>query len=115
LPVGFPSKVLKSVLGRDVNLVLAPVITGLDHHDKVYQVYILLPVGFLTAKLTESLPLNIGFFYISGIPLFLFGVYFWGMIGKAGAKISFQYISYFNAFLLISFGAYLIYNGFMMI
>ena len=79
------------------------------------KVYILLPVGFLTAKLTESLPLNIGFFYISGIPLFLFGVYFWGMIGKAGAKISFQYISYFNAFLLISFGAYLIYNGFMII
>lgn len=79
------------------------------------KVYILLPVGFLTARLTESLPLNITFFYISGIPLFLFGVYFWGMIGKAGAKISFQYISYFNAFLLISFGAYLIYNGFMMI
>ncbi len=79
------------------------------------KVYILLPVGFLTAKLTDSLPLNIAFFYVSGIPLFLFGVYFWGMIGKAGAKISFQYISYFNAFLLASFGAYLIYNGFMMI
>ena len=75
------------------------------------KVYILLPVGFLTAKISESLPVNIAFFYFSGIPLFLFGVFFWGMIGRAGAKISFKYISYFNAFLLCTFGAYLIYNG----
>ena len=79
------------------------------------KVYILLPVGFLSAQLTNNLPTNIAFFYVSGIPLFLFGVYFWGMIGKAGARISFQYISYFNAFLLATFGAYLIYNGFMII
>ena len=78
------------------------------------KVYILLPVGFLTAQLTDSLPINIVFFYLSGIPMFLFGVYFWGMIGRAGAKISLRYISYFNAFLLVSFGLYLIYNGFMM-
>ena len=75
------------------------------------KVYILLPVGFLTAKISDSLPGNIAFFYFSGIPLFLFGVFFWGMIGRAGAKISFKYISYFNAFLLAAFGAYLIYNG----
>ncbi len=78
------------------------------------KVYILLPVGFLTAQLTDILAINIAFFYLSGIPLFLFGVYFWGIIGRAGAKISLRYISYFNAFLLISFGSYLIYNGFMM-
>jgi len=75
------------------------------------KVWILLPVGFLTAQLTDSLPLNIAFFYFSGIPLFLFGVFFWGMIGRAGAKVSIRYISYFNAVLLALFGAYLIYNG----
>lgn len=75
------------------------------------KVWILLPVGFLTAQLTENLSLNIAFFYFSGIPLFLFGIFFWGSIGRAGAKISFQYISYFNAVLLAGFGGYLIYNG----
>jgi threonine/homoserine/homoserine lactone efflux protein len=79
------------------------------------KVWILLPVGFLTAQLTESLAINIAFFYFSGIPMFLFGVYFWGMIGRAGAKISFKYISYFNAFLLAAFGLYLIYNGIILI
>lgn len=79
------------------------------------KVYILLPVGFLTAKISESLPINIAFFYFSGIPLFLFGVFFWGSIGRAGARISFQYISYFNAFLLATFGAYLIYNGILIV
>lgn len=75
------------------------------------KVWILLPVGFLTSQLTENLSLNIAFFYFSGIPLFLFGIFFWGSIGRAGAKISFQYISYFNAVLLAGFGGYLIYNG----
>ena len=79
------------------------------------KVWILLPVGFLTAKLSDSLAVNITFFYFSGIPLFLFGVFFWGMIGRAGAKISFKYISYFNAFLLAAFGLYLIYNGVILV
>jgi hypothetical protein len=78
------------------------------------KVYILLPVGFLSAKLTDNMVTNIAFFYFSGIPVFLFGVYFWGMIGRAGARISLRYINYFNALLLASFGTYLIYNGFMM-
>jgi len=75
------------------------------------KVWILLPVGFLTAQISEQLWLNVTFFYFSGIPLFLFGVFFWGMIGRAGAKISLHYISYFNAALLACFGAYLIYQG----
>lgn len=79
------------------------------------KVYILLPVGFVAAQLTNSLPVNIAFFYFSGIPIFLFGVWFWGTIGRAGAKISLQYISYFNAALLVSFGIYLIYQGIKLI
>lgn len=75
------------------------------------KVYILLPVGFVAAQLTNSISINIAFFYFTGIPLFLFGVFFWGMIGRAGAKISLDYISYFNAALLAIFGAYLIYQG----
>jgi len=79
------------------------------------KVYILLPVGFVAAQLTNSISLNIAFFYFTGIPLFLFGVFFWGMIGRAGAKISLDYISYFNAALLAIFGAYLIYQGIKLI
>lgn len=79
------------------------------------KVWILLPVGFLAAQLTDSLLLNIAFFYFSGIPLFLFGIFFWGSIGRAGAKISFQYISYFNALLLAAFGGYLFYNGIVLL
>ncbi len=79
------------------------------------KVYILLPVGFVAAQLTDSISINITFFYFTGIPLFLFGVYFWGMIGRAGAKISLNYISYFNAVLLAAFGAYLIYQGIKLI
>lgn len=75
------------------------------------KVWILLPVGFLAAQLTDSLAFNIAFFYFSGIPLFLFGIFFWGTIGRAGARISLKYISYFNAVLLALFGAYLVYNG----
>ena len=79
------------------------------------KVYILLPVGFVAAQISSSLPINIIFFYLSGIPLFLFGVYFWGSIGRAGAKVSMKYISYFNAALLASFGAYLFYQGIKLI
>lgn len=79
------------------------------------KVWILLPVGFLTAKVSDSLPVNIAFFYLSGIPLFLFGIFFWGMIGRAGARISLNYISFLNAALLAAFGAYLIFVGITLI
>ena len=79
------------------------------------KVWILLPVGFLTARVSDSLPLNITFYYFSGIPIFLFGVFFWGMIGRAGARISIRYISYFNAALLTGFALYLIYTGLLLL
>lgn len=75
------------------------------------KVWILLPVGFLAAKLSTSLPVNIAFFYFSGIPMFLIGVYFWGTVGRIGAKISLQYVSYLNAILLAGFGLYLFFQG----
>ena len=75
------------------------------------KVWILVPVGFLTARLTGQIHLDIAFFYFSGIPIFLFGVFFWGTIGRVGAKISLQYISYLNAALLAMFGAFLIQAG----
>ncbi len=75
------------------------------------KVWILVPIGFLTASVSDSLLVRIAFYYFSGIPVFLFGVFFWGIIGRAGARISFRYISYFNAILLTAFGGYLIFQG----
>jgi len=57
------------------------------------------------------LPLNIAIFYLSGIPFFLTGVFFWSMVGRKGAKISKNKLSYFNAALLAFFGFYLLYEG----
>jgi len=48
---------------------------------------------------------------LSGIPFFLTGVFFWSMVGRKGAKISKNKLSYFNAALLAFFGFYLLYEG----
>lgn len=79
------------------------------------KVWILLPVGFLAANISESIVINAVFYYFSGVPLFLFGVFFWGTIGRLGANVSLKYISYFNAFLLVSFGLYLLYQGVVLV
>ena len=55
--------------------------------------------------------LNIIVFYALGIPLFLFGVYLWGVIGRQGAKIAKAKVGYFNACLLLLFALYLLYEG----
>ncbi len=75
------------------------------------KVWIGVPPGFLAANYTESLPLNIFIFYLTGIPLFYIGVYFWGQIGRQGAKIAKDKLSYFNASLLGIFALYLLYSG----
>ena len=73
--------------------------------------WIIVPPGFLVANYSESLPLNIAIFYLIGIPFFLFGVLFWSVLGRQGAKISKNKLSYFNAALLAFFGFYLLYEG----
>ena len=75
------------------------------------KVWLVIPPGFLSATYTDSLLLNIAIFYLVGTPLFIFGVYMWGMIGRQGAKIAYHKISYFNAALLCLFAAYLLYEG----
>ncbi len=75
------------------------------------KVWLTIPAGFLAATYTESLFLNIIIFFLIGTPLFLFGVYFWGNIGRQGAKIAKEKIGYFNASLLLAFGFYLLYQG----
>jgi len=79
------------------------------------KVWLLIPTGFITATFTDSAVINMLMFYFIGVPLFLFGVFFWGTIGKLGAKISMTYISYFNAALLIGFGVYLLYAGYRLL
>ncbi len=69
------------------------------------------PVGSLSANYSASLPINMVVFYLISLPLFYFGVFFWGTIGKQGSKISPKKFGYFTAFLLVSFGVYLIIEG----
>lgn len=73
--------------------------------------WILIPIGFLGANFTPTLWINIALFYLIPIPIFLFCVYGWGMIGRLGAKVSLTHINKFNALLMFSFGLYLLYAG----
>jgi threonine/homoserine/homoserine lactone efflux protein len=73
--------------------------------------WLAVPPGFLIANYSDSLSINIAIFYLSGIPFFLSGVLFWSMVGRQGAKISKNRLSYFNAALLVFFGFYLLYEG----
>ena len=41
-----------------------------------------MPVGALSATYTDSLIINMLGFYFIALPLFLFGLFFWGTIGK---------------------------------
>ena len=75
------------------------------------KVWLVIPPGFLAADYSSSLWLNIVVFYALGVPLFIFGVYFWGMIGRQGARIAKDKVSYFNAGLLLLFALYLLYQG----
>jgi|AP95_1055475.scaffolds.fasta_scaffold06619_4 threonine/homoserine/homoserine lactone efflux protein len=77
--------------------------------------WLVVPPGFLIANYTDSLPVNIAIFYLSGIPFFLLGVLCWSLLGRQGAKISKNKLSYFNAALLAFFGFYLLYEGFQII
>lgn len=73
--------------------------------------WLLIPIGFLKADITDSIIMNITLYYLIGIPFFLSGLYVWGMIGRLGAKISLKNINKFNAFLMFSFGIYLLYSS----
>jgi len=75
------------------------------------KVWLLVPVGFLSADITNSVPINIALYYFLGIPFFLVGVFVWGTLGRIGAKISLKHINTFNAVLMLSFGLYLAYGG----
>lgn len=75
------------------------------------KVWLLVPIGFLGANFSQNIFVNIFLFYILGVPLFLIGVYVWGMAGRLGAKISLDHVAKFNAALMMAFGIYLLYSG----
>lgn len=75
------------------------------------KVWLLVPLGFISANITQSQVINIGLYYLIGIPFFLSGVLIWGTIGRLGAKISLKHINTFNALLMALFGLYLLYGG----
>ncbi len=75
------------------------------------KVWLLIPVGFLSANITSSVPLNIALYGLVGVPFFLVGVFVWGMLGRLGARISFKHVNRFNALLMALFGFYLAFSG----
>ena len=79
------------------------------------KVWTAIPAGFLAATYTSNLYVNIVIFFLVGMPLFLFGVYFWGMIGRQGARLAKGKIAVINALLLAGFGVYLLYRGFLLV
>ena len=74
------------------------------------KVWLLVPVGFLSADITDNIWLNIVLYGLIGVPFFLVGVFVWGSLGRLGAKISLRHVNRFNAFLMAAFGFYLIYS-----
>lgn len=75
------------------------------------KVWLLVPIGFLGANFSDQVWINIALFYIIGVPLFLVGVYGWGMVGRLGAKVSLGHVAKFNSALMAAFGVYLLYVG----
>ncbi len=75
------------------------------------KVWLLVPVGFLSAGMTDNIYVNIALYIMIGIPFFLVGVFVWGSIGRIGAKISLKYVNKFNALLMFLFGCYLLFEG----
>lgn len=73
--------------------------------------WLLIPVGFLSANITSSVPFNIALYGLIGVPFFLVGVYAWGMLGRLGARISLKYVNRVNALMMVIFGCYLAIAG----
>lgn len=79
------------------------------------KVWLTIPAGYLAANFTGNLILDVILFFLISVPLFLSGVYIWGMIGRQGAKVAGSKMGYFNAALLAGFGCYLLYQGITLI
>ena len=74
------------------------------------KVWLTLPAGYLAANFTGNLLVDILLFFGLGLPFFFTGVYLWGMIGRQGAKVAKEKLAWFNAFLLVAFGCFLLYE-----
>ena len=55
--------------------------------------------------------LDAGIFYIIKMPMFFLGIVLWDVIGRVGAKVSIQMISYINITLLVLLALFLEYEG----
>lgn len=74
--------------------------------------YLLIPIGALSANFSESIFINAGLYWLTGVPIFVTGLLFWATIGRLGAKISMRALSIFNVFLLLFFAGYLGHEGY---
>ncbi len=75
------------------------------------KVWLTVPAGALTADYTNHAFVDSILFYLVGVPLYFIGFFMWANIGKYGAKIAKEKFNIFNALLLFSYGAYLLYEG----
>jgi hypothetical protein len=75
------------------------------------KVWLLIPIGSLNSHITGYAPVDILIYCLVGVPIFLTGLYFWGSVGRLGAKISLQYVNKANAMLMVVFGFYLIFSA----
>jgi len=76
------------------------------------KVWLTVPAGVVTADYSSNHFSDSLLFFLIGLPLYFFGFFLWANIGKYGAKIAKDKFNIFNAFLLVSYALYLLYEGF---
>lgn len=75
------------------------------------KVWLTVPAGVITANYTTNNITDSLIFFLIGVPLYYFGFFMWANIGKYGARIAKDKFNLFNAFLLVSYALYLLYEG----
>ena len=73
--------------------------------------WLTIPAGSLAANYTDSPAANVVFFCLFSFPFYLISMPLWFALGRKGAKLTSGKLSYFNAFLLTCFAAYLAWHG----
>ena len=71
----------------------------------------MVPMGMLVSNFSDSIAINVAYFYLIGLPIYFVAFFFWAGIGIVGRKAPLRIISTINASLLFLFALYLGYQG----